>query len=102
MKFVQKKTFVAWLESRKPSEIIGKGCSTGECPLSTFLRYRGAAAPYVRPDVNLKDSCWRMDHNARATLPAWANTYALAIDRCGETHLPALAALAIAKMLKLA
>jgi hypothetical protein len=84
MVFPQKEAFVSWLDTKDPSELVGKACSLGDCPLATFLRARGAPDPYVRPDRNFKDSCWRPHHGKRGPLPEWANDFALTIDEFGE------------------
>lgn len=74
---LDRKKFIAWLEAKKPGEIVGKKSDCILCPLGEFFREVGGH------DVVISENGdgYRIDRgNGDKLLPFWASNFAFRID----------------------
>jgi hypothetical protein len=65
--------FEAWLESHAPDAVVGKCDDSQECPIGTFLGWKGGSAVEVRIEGVVVDG-------QRERLPEWAFRFVSRVD----------------------
>lgn len=78
-----KTEFKAWLETKKPDDIVGKTRSACSCPLAKYLREQTGKVWFVGGShYNYAGDYYRVDAESH-TLPIWAESFMDKVDERG-------------------
>ena len=74
---LDRRNFIAWLETKKPDEVVGRKRDCILCPLGQFFREVAGHDVVISENGN----GWKIDRgNGDRSLPWWAGNFAFRID----------------------
>lgn len=92
---LNKPKFLAWLQAKRPEEVVGQNKDCHTCPVAKYYRdVTGGAEIVVFSDPNWGD--YKVDRGGGARrAPAWAENFFRAVDGRPSANITAADAIAI-------